>query len=506
MSTTEQHKKAVVTNADEALLAQLGYKQEFRRAFSGLETFGIAFSIIGLLPSIASVLFYSIPNGGPSAMVWGWGVASFFILFVGLAMAELASAAPTSGGLYFWTHSLSSPRWRNLLAWICGYSNTIGTIAAIAAINWGCAVQVMAAASIGSNLTFTPTSAQTYGVYAAIILSHALICCLGTQILARLQGIYVFLNIILCLAVIVALPAATPHEYKNSASFALGNFTNCSFDACVHISEEASNASKAVPWAIVGAISIAGILGWAINVSLSFCMGTDLEGIVGSATGQPMAQIFFNSFGRKGTLAIWAIVVITQHMMGSSMVLASSRQAFAFSRDGALPFSRFLYRINNYTKTPVNAVWFVAISAIALGLLVFAGPSAINAVFSIGVTALYIAYSLPILARFLGGNEFKPGPFTLGRFSGVVALIAVLWMSFMFVVFMFPATPETTVEDMNYTIVVEGGILVLSLVYFYFPKYGGVYWFKGPVPTIADASDESSSLEKKDAGVIEAEV
>lgn len=37
MSTTEQHKKAVVTNADEALLAQLGYKQEFRRAFSGLE-------------------------------------------------------------------------------------------------------------------------------------------------------------------------------------------------------------------------------------------------------------------------------------------------------------------------------------------------------------------------------------------------------------------------------------------------------------------------------------
>lgn len=151
-------------------------------------------------------------------------------------------------------------------------------------------------------------------------------------------------------------------------------------------------------------------------------------------------------------------------------------------------------------------MWFVAISAIALGLLVFAGPSAINAVFSIGVTALYIAYSLPILARFLGGNEFKPGPFTLGRFSGVVALIAVLWMSFMFVVFMFPATPETTVEDMNYTIVVEGGILVLSLVYFYFPKYGGVYWFKGPVPTIADASDESSSLEKKDAGVIEAEV
>ena len=79
--------------------------------------------------------------------------------------------------------------------------------------------------------------------------------------------------------------------------------------------------------------------------------------------------------------------------MGSSMLLASSRQAFAFSRDGALPFSNWLYRMNGYTGTPVNTVWFVAILAIILGLLAFAGPSAINAVFSLGVTALYIGKS-----------------------------------------------------------------------------------------------------------------
>ncbi len=55
-----------------------------------------------------------------SRLVLQWAVASVFILFVGMSMAELASAAPTSGGLYFWTHSLSSPRWRNLLSWIVG--------------------------------------------------------------------------------------------------------------------------------------------------------------------------------------------------------------------------------------------------------------------------------------------------------------------------------------------------------------------------------------------------
>ena len=54
-SNTEQQSM----NPDDALLASLGYKQEFRREFSPLEVFGVAFSIIGVLPSIA---FVSIPR------------------------------------------------------------------------------------------------------------------------------------------------------------------------------------------------------------------------------------------------------------------------------------------------------------------------------------------------------------------------------------------------------------------------------------------------------------
>ncbi|KAG2047467.1 amino acid transporter [Suillus hirtellus] len=503
-----------VAMADEALLAELGYKQEFKRAFTPLEVFGVAFSIIGLLPSIASVLFYAVPNGGPASMVWGWAAASFFILCVGMSMAELGSAAPTSGGLYFWTHSLSSPRCRNLLAWIVGYSNTIGTIASVASIDWGCAVQVMAAVSIGSGQAFTATSAQTFGVYVAIVLSHAVICCLGTAILARLQTVYVVLNVCLCLAVIIGLPAATPKANMNSASYALGNFTNLngwtdgyafilsflapswtigSFDSSVHISEESSNAATAVPWAIVSAIGIAGILGWAINVSLTFCMGSDLESLLNSPIGQPMAQIFFNSFGQKGTLALWSFVVLVQYMMGSSMVLASSRQTFAFSRDGALPFSSVLYRMNSFTKTPVNTVWFVAIISIILGLLSFAGPQAINAIFSLSVTALYIAYSIPIIARFVFTNDFKPGPFNLGIFSIPVAVIAVSYMCIMNITFFFPTTPQTDVANMNYTVVVLGGILFLSIVWYYFPVYGGVHWFTGPVSNIGKVTEENAS-------------
>ena len=44
-------------------------------------------------------------------------------------------------------------------------------------------------------------------------------------------------------------------------------------------------------------------------------MGTNIEGILDSPIGQPMASIFFNSFGQKGTLAIWAVVVIVQYVL-----------------------------------------------------------------------------------------------------------------------------------------------------------------------------------------------
>jgi hypothetical protein len=72
--------------------------------------------------------------------------------------------------------------------------------------------------------------------------------------------------------------------------------------------------------------------------------------------------------------------------------------------------------MNRYTETPVNTVLFDALLALVLGLLVFAGNQAINAVFAISVTGLYIAYSIPIAARYLGDNDFEPGPFNLGIF------------------------------------------------------------------------------------------
>lgn len=64
---------------DVDLLHQIGYKQELRRHYSTIQVFGIAFSIMGLLPSIASILTSGLVTG-PAGLVWGWFIASFLSL------------------------------------------------------------------------------------------------------------------------------------------------------------------------------------------------------------------------------------------------------------------------------------------------------------------------------------------------------------------------------------------------------------------------------------------
>ena len=72
----------------------------------------------------------------------------------------------------------------------------------------------------------------------------------------------------------------------------------------------------------------------------------------------------------------------------------------------------------------------------------------------------------------------------------------------MSLVFLFPTAPAPEAPLMNYSIVVLGGILILSVIYFYFPKYGGVYWFIGPDTTVdhdptEDSEGSRGSLEKR---------
>lgn len=79
--------------------------------------------------------------------------------------------------------------------------------------------------------------------------------------------------------------------------------------------------------------------------------------------------------------------IIAQFFVGEGCTVTASRVIFAYSRDGAIPGSRWWSKVDKRTKTPVLATWGVLAVAALLGLLMFASPVAINAVFTIGEQA-----------------------------------------------------------------------------------------------------------------------
>src|SRR5688500_14411244 len=120
---------------DSARLAELGYKQELHRTWSGFSNFAISFSIISILAGCFTTFGQAWSNGGPIASSWGWPVISIFILIIGFTMSELVSAYPTSGGIYWWSSKLRGPA----AGFFTGSLYLIGRIAVTASVAYGAA-------------------------------------------------------------------------------------------------------------------------------------------------------------------------------------------------------------------------------------------------------------------------------------------------------------------------------------------------------------------------------
>ena len=63
--------------------------------------------------------------GGPAVLLWGWVFTGCMTILVGLAMSELSSAFPVSGGLYFWSFMLAG-KYGPLTSWVVGWVNLLG--------------------------------------------------------------------------------------------------------------------------------------------------------------------------------------------------------------------------------------------------------------------------------------------------------------------------------------------------------------------------------------------
>lgn len=130
--------------------------------------------------------------------------------------------------------------------------------------------------------------------------------------------------------------------------------------------------------------SISGLVGgWAIVLVIAYTV-KDVMGVVAGQYGQPFGSLCLQVLGQRTGLAMFALNIIAQCFVGQGITITATRVVFAFARDGALPGSRVWSHVNRRTRTPVNATWGVLFLSAVLGLLMFASPLAIGAVFSLG--------------------------------------------------------------------------------------------------------------------------
>ncbi|MGI9059286.1 MAG: amino acid permease [Ktedonobacteraceae bacterium] len=500
----------------------MGYAQELFRAMGGFSNFAISFTIISVLSGCLTLFYTGITTSGFAAGSIGWPLVTVFVVIVALGMAELASAYPTAGGLYFWASKLGGAGW----GWFTGWFNLIGQVAVTAGIDYGLAVSIDVLlnawfpkfpATLGSVLAIDPaTQWTTLTIYAVVLILHASLNIFGVRIVAALNDVSVWWHIVGVIligggvvvaalvgqqfgganfAAVVAHPAplnsagvlfSVNQKYNQTGfpiwyAFLLGlllaQYTYTGYDASAHMTEETIGAETRAPWGVVMSVVVSAVAGYAVLMGL-LAAAPDISTTLNVGAASAINPVLFILESRLGYILgtlFFAVAVGAQFFCGMSSITTNSRMIYAFSRDGAVPFSRLWHKLDR-GRTPRNAIILAAVCAFILAIPSVVSFTAYVAITSIAVIGLYISYVLPILLRLMV-KDFKPGPWHLGAWSRPIGVISVLWVIFIAILFMLPTAWPLTALTFNYTGVVVLGALVLLVIWWFASVR---HWFKGP--------------------------
>lgn len=435
---------------DDQELSRLGYAQELFRTMGGFSNFAISFSIISILTGAVTLYGYGLKMGGPAQMAWGWPLVAFFTLMVVMSMAELASSLPTSGAMYHWSAQLGGKGW----GWVTAWLNIVGQIAAIAGIDYGCAL------FLTPLLGITSTTGNLLLVYGGILLSHALINHFGIRLVAWLNDFSVTVHIVGVVVIVGALLIFAPQRpvgfffervtsntegWSYGWAFILGllqaMWTFTGYDASASVSEETIDPRRRAPWGMVLAVIVSAVVGYLLLFALTLSIG-DLPAVLnardaGGNEVPAVIAVLTVALGERAGILFSGLAAMAMWFCGLSAVTWSSRIIYAFARDGGLPGSGFWRRVNAGHQTPAPAIWL----CVVLGFLAAVYSGAYAVITSISTIGLYLSYILPVWLHWRArGTErqLEPGPWHLGRWSLPVNLLAMGWVVFLCIVLSIP--------------------------------------------------------------------
>ncbi len=505
---------AAVVKGDEERLAELGYKQDLNRRMSGFQNFAISFTIISVLSGALTLYGTGINYGGPMQQAIGWPIVSFFVIVVALCMAELASAFPTAGGLYWWASRLGSPAW----GWFTGWFNLIGQVAITAGIDYGAAI--FSTTLLNLLFGYGNDSHHIMYAYVVILVLHASLNILNVRLVGLLNHVSAYWHVV-GVAVIALVLIIFPDHHQSVSwvftktlnnsglsgvsfffifllGFLQAQYTFTGYDASAHMSEETREASRTAAKGVVNSVIVSAIAGWVLILALTFAI-KDLNKV--AASGQfAVTTLLEQALGKGGAEFLLFIAVIGQLFCGMSAITAASRMLFAFSRDRAVPGWRIWSRLNA-SHVPAYGVVLIAFLAFCLAAPAWSGNTffVYAAVTSVATIGLYIAYILPVILRLRAGDKFEPGPWSLGRWYKPLNVIAILWVIFISVLFIMPTT-DTAVwwnsdfdyKTANYAPIAIGVVIIAVGIWW---LVSARHWFKGPIRTIDEEFEAAEAGE-----------
>jgi amino acid transporter len=515
-------------SADEQRLAELGYKQELNRSWSGFQNFAISFSIISILAGCFTTFGVAWNAGGPIAISWGWPILSAFILLIGFSMSELVSAYPTSAGIYWWASKLGGPRagfytgWLNLLGLLGIIASVVYAAASFLNITIGLYSTSYVTGFFGGNYLY-----QQFFWFIVLMVLVTTLNLFKTSILGLINNVSVWWHVVGSIIVVgILIFGPKTHQsakfvftdtfnntgFNNGATsgvpfwfyvlplgFLLTQYTITGYDASAHLSEETQGAADGAAKGIWRSIFFSAIGGWILLLAFLFAVpnADAVNKAAANYGGFTVAGIFATALSSGLFKLIMIISTIGQIYCSTSCLTSTSRMMFAFSRDGAVPGGRYWAKVNK-SKVPVNAVIASAVIGVILTLPALykapnGAPVAFYAVVSIGVIGLYGAFAIPIFLRWRLGDSWVPGSWNLGSKYKWIAPLAVFEIAVTSIYFLLPTVPQGipghttagkgdfTWAAVNYTPIVVFGVLIGITIWW---AVSAKNWFKGPKTTI----------------------
>jgi amino acid transporter len=231
------------------------------------------------------------------------------------------------------------------------------------------------------------------------------------------------------------------------------------------------------------------IIGWILL--LSFLFAANDVGAIDEGAGYS-TFIFTSALDSWAAKLVILIATIGQLFCGAAGLTSASRTWYAFSRDRAIPGWNLFRRVNR-DRVPFNAVIAVSVASLIIAIPALFGkndvPFAFYALTGICTVGLYVAYIIPVYLRLRAGDNFKPGPWTLGARYRWVNSIGILFVILVVFALDLPYTPaglpwndDFDTSLVNYTPLA----ILLPLVFGVWYLVSAKNKYQGPVSTLEE--------------------